>query len=166
MKRRDFVRSVALAGATAGIAHAAKLFAAMPSQLDTSDRSPDRDPMAILRSTLVVDGYSGGPMNEEYIKKLRSAEVHCKLGRGHSRFPEDMALATTVKEIREIHKQGKIAQIFKPGRARPGRSASPAVRRSTPPPWPTSTRRGCGSAASATTWPMCTAEDVSSPTSA
>jgi len=112
MKRRDFVRSVALTGAAAGIVRTAGPWAAVPSQRDDGDRSPERDALAILRSTLVVDGYSGEPENEQWVKKLRTGEVHCKIGGPESPFPRDIVMAGTVKEIRRIHQQGKIAQVY------------------------------------------------------
>jgi membrane dipeptidase len=114
MKRRDFVRNVAVAGATAGLVGATKPWAAMASQLDESDRSPGRDPMAILRSTIVCDGKSSGPMNETYLKKLKSVGYNCHVSGGRVRFPDEMMLVTTVREIQQAYKKDKIAQVYGP----------------------------------------------------
>lgn len=116
MKRRDFMRNFALAGLTSGIAEVARPLVMIPVreqlQLDESSRSRDRDPITILRSSLVVDGYNGGPMNEAYLKKLKAAPVHCRVNGGRVMFPDEIVLATSVREILKAHKQGKIAQVY------------------------------------------------------
>ena len=115
MKRRDFVRNVAFVGATAGLVRAAEPGAMASFQLDESDRSPGRDPMAILRSTIVSDACNGGPMNETYLKKLKAVGLTTRVGGGgRIPFPDEMVLATTVREIQQAYKQGKIAQIYGP----------------------------------------------------
>lgn len=112
MKRRDFVRNVSVLGATAGLVRVAKPWAMASFLMDESDRSPGRDPMTILRSTLVVDGCNGGPMNEAYLKKLKAAGVNCRIAGGSIEFPDEIVLTTTVREIQQSYKQGKIAQIY------------------------------------------------------
>ena len=112
MKRRDFVRGAAAAGGAAWMGRAAEPLGAMPRD-DEADRSQERDARAILQSTLVVDGYSGGPLSEDYIERLRAGGINAKVGRGgEARFPDVFTQAGSVRDIREAHRQGKIAQVY------------------------------------------------------
>ncbi|MFC2166257.1 dipeptidase [Acidobacteriota bacterium] len=135
MKRREFIRNAALAGMTAGVARTSK---AMPfastsrgnkntsplSRQDDSDRSPNRDPQKIHDSTLIVSGLDVATQSETYIQMMKKGGVNCwhkSMGGIESYAPvlnfcdahsSDIAPATTVHEIEELHKQGKISLVF------------------------------------------------------
>src|SRR5690242_11808978 len=88
------------------------------SKLEDLDRSTTRDPMQIIKSMLVVDGYSGGistgPLKgqeatDEYVRRLKAGGIGCKVGQ--MQHP-DVVTARSVKEIRELHAKGKIAQVY------------------------------------------------------
>ncbi|MEX2374335.1 MAG: membrane dipeptidase [Dehalococcoidia bacterium] len=111
MKRREFVRTAALAGVATGVAKAARPLSGAIRLPDEFDRSLERDPREILDSTLVVDGYSGGPMSREYVERLRAGGINCKVGRGQNLFPDEFAAATSVRDILRIHAEGKIGQV-------------------------------------------------------
>lgn len=94
---------------------------------DEDSRSPDRDPMEILRSTVVVDGLDCSRINEVYLKKLSEAGVDCwhMSMEGFQSFQNfsdvyniidkhsnKIVVTTTVREIRQASEQGKIALVF------------------------------------------------------
>ncbi len=115
MDRREFIAATVAIGAGLGGAAVAD---AAASKADELDRSGTRDPMTLIKSTLVVDGYSGmigtGPLKgqaatDEYVRRLKAAGIGCKVGR--LEHPA-MAMARSVKEIRALHAKGKIAQVY------------------------------------------------------
>ncbi|HSR40839.1 MAG TPA: membrane dipeptidase [Longimicrobiales bacterium] len=142
MDRRDFLGRAALAGAGAGAmawrpeaAGAAEgprgsagtngAPAAPPGpQLDPNDRSPDRDPLEVQRATLVVEARDSGSDTPDQLERLRRGAVDCSIvdrggvaGIGASlAFLDEhsgtIAQARTVREMREIHREGKIARVF------------------------------------------------------
>lgn len=135
MKRREFIRDVAVVGTTAGLLGKAEASIARPSsvneqakhqtsQPDDSDHSPNRDPMAIIGSTLIVNGLDSSPLNERYIQMLKSAQATCT----HISLDElqsfadlfnfldqnttQIFVARTVKEIWQAQEQGKLALVL------------------------------------------------------
>ncbi|MGH8319631.1 MAG: dipeptidase [Steroidobacteraceae bacterium] len=87
------------------------------------DKSKDREALKIERSTLVVDGLDPSALTEKYLPMLKSGGVDCwheSVG-GLASFArvlsfldknsETIVGAGTVREIRQIHEQGKIAHI-------------------------------------------------------
>ncbi len=112
MDRRDFIASAV--GAGVGLAAAG----AAAAKDDELDRGTTRDPMTIIKSTLVTIGYSGGigtgPLKEqaatdEYVRRLKAGGVCCQVGQ--MKHP-DVVTARSVKEIRALHAKGKIAQVY------------------------------------------------------
>jgi membrane dipeptidase len=136
MNRRNFIRSAALAGTAAGLAGLASAGtgatwtreegpSALFSYQDESDRGPGRDPIAVQRSTLVVDGLDVSQLTDSYIGMLQTGGVNCwsksvgldpqyltSLYEVVDRHSNEMTVATTVKEIREAYRQHKISLVF------------------------------------------------------
>ena len=135
MKRRDFMRSAALVGASAGLVRTSRVWAmslgvnkkrrsSLAFQQDESDRSRDRDPLAIHRSTLVVNGLDVSALNGKYLGMLKTGGVNCwykSMGGLQSfadvynlldKYSDEIVAATTVREIRQLHEKGKISLIF------------------------------------------------------
>ena len=135
MTRRGFVRNAAVVGATTGLARLSGIWAMAPPVgeeslrgpaplQEESDRSPERDPWAIQRSTLVVDGLNAGSTTESLVEKLKTGGLNCVVKGGGNiagfartynfldEHSNEIVPATTVKEIREVHQQGKIAVFF------------------------------------------------------
>jgi membrane dipeptidase len=133
MNRRDFLNTAAAAGAAVGLASAAAQPAlaekSAPAarrrpRLDPNDRSAGRDPLQVQRATLVVEGVGNG-VGENYQKLLQQGGVNCRVNgavgtlEGYSallewlaRHKDEMVLAKSVKEIRQAHDEGKIAQVI------------------------------------------------------
>jgi membrane dipeptidase len=135
MKRREFIRDAAMVGTTAGLWRKSGTTIARSSsaykqekhqtpQPDDSDHSPNRDPMAIIGSTLIVNGLDSSPLNERYIRMLKSAQATCT----HISLDElqsfadlfnvldqnttQIFVARTVKEIWQAQEQGKLALVL------------------------------------------------------
>ncbi len=133
MNRRDFIRRSTLVGAVAGaglaVPHRTGASASDPSARSRSslaEQPADGDPLALQRSTLVVNGLDPSELTERYVGMLTEAGVGCWL---RSRASADVrafaeaytfldahrdrvVAATTVSEIREAHRDGRLAQIF------------------------------------------------------
>lgn len=135
MKRREFIRDAAVVGTTAGILRKSggsiarqssvnKQDAFQISQQDDSDRSPNRDPKAIIGSTLVVNGLDSSVLNKKYVQMLRVAQATCmhlsmddlqsfaELYNFLDQNAADIFVAKTVQEIWQARKQGKIALVL------------------------------------------------------
>src|SRR5687767_2919535 len=133
--RRQFL-SGAVAAAAAGSAAALALSTdataaarrgakADAARQDDNDRSPSRDPMAIHRSTLVINGLDPSNLSAEYLEMQRRVGISGWLRAAHQTLGEFAAshvfydehrdrivMARTVREIRQAHAQGKIAQVL------------------------------------------------------
>ncbi len=123
--RREFLMAAAAAMASAAGA-ASSAVAADDRKLDgANDRSPNRDPMAIHRSTIVMNGLDPSPASSEYLGLMQqggigawlraaqqgladfaAAHEFCDSNRGR------IAIVRTVREIREARRQGKLAQVL------------------------------------------------------
>lgn len=138
MNRRAFMRTATIVGAAAGFARLSGAWAMPPTvveqgsgvvapTLDELDRSPGRDPWAIQRSTLVVDGLdSSALLNEKYLEILKAGGVNCLSGgaggggiQGFAdaynfldNHSDEIILATTVREIRQAQQQDKLAVVW------------------------------------------------------
>jgi len=92
---------------------------------DDSDRSPTRDPLALQRSTLVVEGLVAGGPRLSHLELQKKGGVDC----GVTDLPEDplsfaralkffdehkkeCAIARNVGEIRKAKQDGKIAVVY------------------------------------------------------
>lgn len=133
MNRRAFIQKATFLGAASSIIGRPEVWAMTEPMMNGSHRSPlkreseqssDQDPMAIHRSTLVVDGLDPYVLDEEYPKLLKMGGVNCwskSMSDIHSfasaynfldSHSDKIVPATTVKGIRQVHNQGKIALIF------------------------------------------------------
>jgi len=125
MNRREFVRDIVAASAVAaatGTAEAVRPLASQDTQ-DAADRSATRDPIAVQRSTLVVNGLDPSNLTVEYLKLLKAGGVDCwHRGGGNIRafaamlnfcdqHKDRIVSATSVRDIRLAQKEGKIAHI-------------------------------------------------------
>jgi membrane dipeptidase len=135
MNRREFVRDIAAAGAVVAAAGVPNLsarararvadseFEGQATAQDDNDRSTNRDPMAIQRSTLVVNGLDPSNLRVEYLDMLKEGGVNCwhRGGGNLSAFAtalrffdqhkDRIVSATSVRDIRQTHREGKIAHI-------------------------------------------------------
>src|SRR5262245_22869135 len=119
MRRRDFIR---LAGIPAALALGGR--ADGGQRIGDDDRAPDRDAMAIHRSTPVVDGLDVSELDEKYLDLLRRGGVTCwhKSVASVDAFADcqnfvdahadRVTVATTVAQIRQAHDQKKVALVF------------------------------------------------------
>lgn len=135
VKRRDFIRVVALAGTAGGLMQlsgawttsSARVIQNPPSsepQHQQADRSADRDAWAIERSTIVVDGLDPSSLDEKYLKMLKAGGVNCwhKSMEDVQSFADaydfldghrsQIVAATSVKEVRQARQDGKVALLF------------------------------------------------------
>src|SRR5687768_13253333 len=125
MKRRDFLLATAAASATSPVWTATPSSAARAEGISPAERrraeesGPDRDPLQLQRSTLVVSGLDVSTLNDPYLELLKQGGVNCwhKSMGGLDSFSDvynfvdahpQIVVARTVREIREAHAAGKI----------------------------------------------------------
>jgi membrane dipeptidase len=96
---------------------------ATSSAQDENDRSTDRDPFAIHRSTLVVNGLDPSSLRPEYLDLLNVGGVSCWVHAAGNlesfastlafcdQHKDKIVFATSVRDIRHAHQHGKIAHI-------------------------------------------------------
>ena len=134
MDRRSFLRGATAAGVGAAMLKGRAAQSPSPSLAkegprknlpDDSDRSPDRNPIALQRSTLVVEGLVAGGPRLSHLELQKKGGVDC----GVTGLPEDplslakalkffdehkneCAVARTVSEIRKAKQEGKIAVVY------------------------------------------------------
>jgi len=131
MDRRTFIRNTAL-GAAAGAMPVSSTWAISPKDVAQptpqgpdagTDRGTDRDALRIQRTTVVVDGLDVSSLSEKYLQLLKAGGVNCwhKSVDGLDGFAavyrfldkhSEIVAATTVRDIREAHRQGKIALVM------------------------------------------------------
>jgi membrane dipeptidase len=124
MNRRDSLIATLSAAAMVPAMRASAVQAVWTSPSATSvDKSKDREALKVERSTDVVDGLDPSALTEKYLPMLKSGGVDCwhesvgglaSFARVLSfldRNSETIVAAGTVREIRQIHEQGKIAHI-------------------------------------------------------
>jgi membrane dipeptidase len=90
---------------------------------DANDRSASRDPMAIHRSTIVVNGLDPSNLRTEYLGMLKAGGVSCwhRGGGNLSAFASALTFfdqhkdkivpAMSVRDIRRAHQEGKISHV-------------------------------------------------------
>jgi len=127
MTRREFTREVVAAAAlssTVGISDAAAGWGS-GRLVDPNDHGQDRDPMAIHRSTLVINGLDPSSLSVKYLDMMKQGGVAAWLRAEHQTLADLTAshafydqnrdrivAARSVREIRDAHQQGKLAQIL------------------------------------------------------
>jgi membrane dipeptidase len=92
---------------------------------DPNDRGQDRDPMAIHRSTIVINGLDPSSLSIEYLDLSKQGGVAAWLRAEHQTLADFAAshafydqnrarivAVRTVRELRDAHQQGKLAQIL------------------------------------------------------
>ena len=134
MKRREFLSAAAAVGTAmaVGATRGATAFEQEGQRLskeDLANRSLDRDPWEVQRSTVVVNGCDPSELSVEYLEMLKAGGVNCQaksVGAGglgdvqlfadlynfldaHS---DNMVPVTKVAEVREADLQDKIALVF------------------------------------------------------
>lgn len=89
-----------------------------------AERSPNRDPWAIQRSTLVVNGLDPSELTEDYLALLKAGGVDCwhkSMGDVQSfadaynfvdQHRDRITVVTSVHEMRQAHQQGKLGLLF------------------------------------------------------
>ena len=89
---------------------------------DGQNRSKDRDPLQLQKSTIVVDGLDVSALNENYLRMLKAGGVNCwhKSVDGLDGFTalyrfldkhDEIVMATSAKDIRQASMQGRIALV-------------------------------------------------------
>lgn len=127
MDRRTFVTRGLAAASALGIASTASRVGALTPEARVGQSKPPsggKDPLAIQRATLVVNGLDVSDLNERYLARLRTGGVNCwhkstgdlaAFGETY-RFIDDhrtqITAARTVKEIRAAHQKGRISLVF------------------------------------------------------
>ncbi len=133
MKRREFLgAAAAVSAAVVGSTRkgtAAKREGPGLFQQDLADRSPERDPWAVQRSTVVVNGCDPSELSPKYLEMLKAGGVNCQaksVGAGGlgdiqlfadlynflDEHPSKMVPVTKVAEIRQADREDKIALVF------------------------------------------------------
>src|SRR6516164_1651566 len=129
MNRRSFIASTALGAAASVVSgsHARGLtrqVEAKPSfpDADNQDRGTNRDAAELQSSAVVVDGLDVSSLNENYVQMLKKGGVSCwhksidgldgfaalyRFLDGHG----DVVAATSVRDIREAHRDNRIALV-------------------------------------------------------
>ncbi|MFC4313992.1 dipeptidase [Steroidobacter flavus] len=122
MNRRDYLLATLSAAAVAP-ALASTPPAIAPPSVTSIDERKVQEALKVQRSTLVVDGLDPSALTKEYLGMLKAGGVNCwhqsvgglgSFAALHTFFDansDQLVQAGTVKEIRQIHQQGKIAHV-------------------------------------------------------
>ena len=160
VNRREYLLATLSAAALAPAMNALAEAIAPPSVTSVDERNV-QEGWKVERSTLVVDGLDPSALNEKYLEMLKAGGVNCwhqSLG-GIASFANLLSFcdelptlipAGSVREIRQIHAQGKIAHLSGWQSADPLLIGCEWARRA----WAIcacTVNWGCGSAASPTT---------------
>jgi membrane dipeptidase len=147
MDRREFIQNAALAGAAFAAGQkteASQTPGSASAPLTRADRvtlvqAAGRDAQKIQAASLVIDGLNATQLDDKRIELLRKGGVNCAVKgvggvNGHARMlhfldsrSKQVARATTVREIRAVVQQGRIAIVFE------WQSADPLVQERDPP---------------------------------
>ncbi|HEY3791357.1 MAG TPA: membrane dipeptidase [Bradyrhizobium sp.] len=121
MNRREYLLATLSAAAMAPAMSALAEAIAPPSVISVDERTVE-DGLKVERSTLVVDGLDPSALNEKYLEMLKAGGVNCwhqSVG-GLASFAHLLSFcdshpqlvpAGSVREIKQIHAQGKIAHL-------------------------------------------------------
>ncbi len=136
MKRRDFVKGLAMAGAASGVAKGTVFGEAGAAAASDEAASVDatavdrrgRDPLAGLappQDDIVVEGLFAGAMRLSHLRGMQEGGVHCGVASGPSdmasfaallrffdEYADEVVLAKSVAEIRAAHARGLISNVF------------------------------------------------------
>jgi membrane dipeptidase len=125
MKRRDFIRNVAVVGAAASVANVVEARLPELTAPSLTQGKADHDgAMAIERSTIVVNGLDPSVLTEKYLGMLKTGGVNCwNYSAGDlasfaeayhytDKYSDRIAPAMSVRDIEQIHQQGKIALLL------------------------------------------------------
>lgn len=136
MKRRDFVKGLAMAGAAPGVAKGAVFGeagagTASDEAAGVDAKAVDRggqDPLAGLappQDDIVVEGLFAGAMRLSHLRGMQEGGVHCGVAGGPSdmasfaallrffdEYADEVVLAKTVAEIRAAHARGLVSNVF------------------------------------------------------
>jgi membrane dipeptidase len=123
VNRREYLLAALSAAAAAPAMSALAVEAIAPPAVTSVDERTVQEALKVERSTLVVDGLDPSALNEKYLEMLKASGVNCwhqSVG-GIAGFAnlltfcdahsQTLVPAGSVREIREIHAQGKIAHL-------------------------------------------------------
>lgn len=123
MNRRNYLLATLSAAAIApAVVRASSQAVATPSVTSIDERKLQKA-LEVQRSTLVVDGLDPSALTKEYLGMLKAGGVNCwhqsvgglaSFAALHSFFDahaDTLVQAGSVREIRQIHQQGKIAHV-------------------------------------------------------
>lgn len=122
MNRREYLLATLSAAAVAPAMGALAAEAIAPASVSSVDERTVQEGWKVERSTLVVDGLDPSALNEKYLEMLQAGGVNCwhqsvggiaSIANLLSFCDAHPALvpAGSVREIRQIHAQGKIAHL-------------------------------------------------------
>ena len=122
MNRREYLLATLSAAAVAPAMSALAVEAIAPPSVTSVDERTVQEGWKVERSTLVVDGLDPSALNEKYLEMLKAGGVNCwhqSVG-GIASMANLLSFcdahptlvpAGSVREIRQIHAQGKIAHL-------------------------------------------------------
>lgn len=125
MKRRDFVKGLAVAGAASGLAGAGAQ--ASPDRATGQPGSPHTapPPAPLAQDDIVVDGLFAGAMRLSHLRGMQEGGVHCGVAGGPSdmatfaallrffdEYADEVVLARSVADIRAAHARGLTSNVF------------------------------------------------------
>ena len=121
MKRRDFMKGLAMAGAASGLTGAA----AQASPGRATRPNPFAPASPLTQDDIVVDGLFAGAMRLSHLRGMQEGGVHCGVAGGPSdmasfaallrffdEYADEVVLAKSVAEIRAAHARGVISNVF------------------------------------------------------
>lgn len=121
MKRRDFMKGLAMAGAASGLTGTAAQ--ASPGRAAHSPASAPA--MPLRQDDIVVEGLFAGAMRLSHLRGMQEGGVHCGVAGGPSdmasfaallrffdEYADEVVLAKSVAEIRAAHARGLISNVF------------------------------------------------------
>lgn len=123
MNRREYLLATLSAAAVAPAMSALAVEAIAPPRVTSVDERTVQEGLKVERSTLVVDGLDPSALNEKYLDMLKAGGVNCwhqsvgglasfaNLLSFCDKHSQTLVPAGTVREIRQIHAQGKIAHL-------------------------------------------------------
>ncbi|MDE2803752.1 MAG: membrane dipeptidase [Gemmatimonadota bacterium] len=129
MKRRDFVKGLAVAGAASGLTGGAAQ--ASPGRATgrpvAAPTAPPASPSfsPLTQDDIVVDGLFAGAMRLSHLRGMQEGGVHCGVAGGPSdmatfaallrffdEYADEVVLAKSVAEIRDAHGRGLVSNVF------------------------------------------------------
>ncbi len=126
MKRRDFVKGVAMAASgMTGAAAGSTGVAAQASRDRTTGQPIAHSAAPLAQDDIVVDGLFAGAMRLSHLREMQEGGAHCGVAGGPSdmesfaallrffdEYADEVVLAKSVAEIRAAHARGLISNVF------------------------------------------------------